>query len=92
MQLQFKLDDKSELDLKLEAMQQSIDAMKESNSKVRRGLFARHGEVSKAVLDLLTRVEELETEVRRLKRHVQDQETTEWLYKTDGCLFALAAS
>ncbi len=92
MQLQFKLDDKSELDLKLEQMQMTIDAMKQSQDKVRKGLFARHGEISKAMLDALTRIEELETEVRRLKRYVNDNETTEWLYKTGDSLFALAAS
>lgn len=92
MQLQFKLDNKSELDLKFESMQQMIDAMKASQDKVRKGLFARHGELSKSMLEALTRIDELETEVRRLKRHVQDTETTEWLYKTNGCLFALAAS
>jgi hypothetical protein len=92
MQLELKLDDKSEVDLKLDQMQLVINAMKLSQDKVRRGLFARHGDVSKGIIDLLSRMEELETEVRRLKRHVNDNEHTEWLYKTGDSLFALASA
>jgi hypothetical protein len=92
MQLELKLDDKSEVDIKLDQMQLVINAMKLSQDKVRRGLFARHGDVSKCVLALLNRMEELELEVRRLKKYVNDNEHSEWLYKTGDSLFALASA
>ena len=92
MQLQFKLDEKSDFDLKLELLEQKLDAVKTSSDKVRRGLFARHGDLSKCYIEALSRIEELEGEVARLRRNVNDTTTQQWLYKTDGHLFALACS
>jgi hypothetical protein len=92
MQLEFKLDDKSELDLRFEALELKINTYKESSDKVRRGIFARVGEQSKGLMEALDRIQELENEMRRLKRNVNDTQHTEWLYKTGDSLFALAAS
>lgn len=91
MQLEFNLDNKTELDIKFDNMNIRIDSFKSSNDKVRRGLFARHGELSKAVADILERVNELEEEVARLKRNVSDKQI-EWRYMSDGNLFSLAVS
>lgn len=92
MQLQFKLDEKSELDLKFEALEQKIATYKESSDKVRRGIFARVGEQSKGLMEALSRISELEGEVTRLRRNVNDATAEQWLYKTEGKLFTLAAS
>ncbi len=91
MQLELEFDKKNELDLKFELVNQRIDNMKLSSDKVRKGVFARTGEFSKVLVDLLSRVEELEEEVARLKRNVSDRQI-EWKYATDGNLFSLAVS
>lgn len=90
MQLELNLDNKSGLDLKLELMEQKLDAIKLSSDKVRRGVFARLGDMGNAYKTSLERIEELENEIGRMKyeRGVK----TEWLYKSGDYLFATAAN
>jgi hypothetical protein len=92
MQLQFKLDEKSELDVRFEALEQKIATYKESSDKVRRGIFARVGEQSKGLMEALIRIDELEGEVARLRRNVNDSTAEQWLYKTNGSLFEIASA
>lgn len=90
MQLELNLDNKIGVELKLELMEQKLDAIKLSSDKVRRGVFARLGDMGNAYKTALERIDELEHELRRLRYERGDK--TEWLYKTGDHLFALAAN
>lgn len=51
------------LDADTQAMKDEITKLRESNEKVRKSLFAKHGELAKNYLDLLTRLEILESSI-----------------------------
>lgn len=54
IQLDFFADDD------ITALKEEIKRLKESNEKVRKSLFAKHGELAKNYLELLSRMEILE--------------------------------
>ncbi len=61
---QYQLDFfKSDEDCKIEALCNTIEAVKTSSDKVRRGTYASIGEVKKECLDLKSRLEILERNI-----------------------------
>lgn len=54
---------KSEEESELESLRKEIRAVKTSSDKVRRGLYARNGELTKLVLDLQERLAILERNI-----------------------------
>jgi len=44
----------------MEHLQDEIDALKKSNDKLRKGLFARHGELAKKYLEINDRINVIE--------------------------------
>jgi hypothetical protein len=59
----FKTAEESEI----EALRKQIAAVKASSDKVRRGMFARHGDLTKIVLDLQERLAVIERNICRGK-------------------------
>lgn len=47
----------------VELLKQEVITLKNSNEKVRRALFARHGELAKNYIDLVSRLELLERNI-----------------------------
>lgn len=68
--------------LKFQLMQKQIEAMHESNGKVRRKIFAKLGEMETLLSALQEENNELKAKVRELTN-----EKTEWVYGQGGYLF-----
>lgn len=51
----------------LELMQEELSAVKLSNDKVRKGIFAKHGELAKMYVDLHDRLQVIERNICRSK-------------------------
>jgi hypothetical protein len=58
---------KSEEESEIEALRKEIGAVKNSSDKVRRGLFARNGELTKIVNDLQQRLAIIERNICQKK-------------------------
>lgn len=50
-------------DIDISSLKEQVKSLKESNEKVRKSLFAKHGELSKNYLLLLSRLENLESRI-----------------------------
>jgi|SRR3954463_402798 len=48
------------IDVDTQALKEEVKRLKESNEKVRKSLFAKHGELAKNYLELMSRLEILE--------------------------------
>lgn len=70
MQIQLDLFDPEPSELSL--MRLELRALEESMGAVRRGLFARHGELGKAYLECKRECEEMREEVSRLRMVVEE--------------------
>ena len=57
--LEFFLEEKSELDY----VKEDIEAVRESSDKVRKSLFARHGELAKKYIELHERMQIIEKNI-----------------------------
>lgn len=84
IQLELNIDDKTPEEIQLYMMQKQIEQMHESMGKVRRRLFAELGEMKKLYLKLQTENVELKTFIKEL-----NNETPEWVYGQNNCLFNL---
>jgi hypothetical protein len=76
IQLEFNIDDQSELEIKLGHMQKKLDEMVESMGKVRRKLFSEMTEIKKQNLVLKLKLEEI--------THVNPT----WIYGQSDSLFS----
>lgn len=81
-QLEFNLDEETEMQIQMGYLRTHIDQKCESMEKVRRKLFAEMGEVKKICLKLVNENEELKTMIREMKN-----EKTDWVYGEKDCLF-----
>lgn len=54
---------KTEEECRMDSIQKSVEAVKESSDKVRRGIYARHGELYKKYMDLEERFQILERNI-----------------------------
>lgn len=68
----------------LQAMQFQINEMNESMQKVRKGIFARVGELRKEAIEVRKEIQELKALL------AQEQKRDRWHYKTEENLFELA--
>lgn len=59
----FKTEEESEI----EALRKEFNSVKSSSDRVRKGMFARHGELTKTVLDLQERLAIIERNICRSK-------------------------
>jgi len=81
-QLEFNLEDRTELQLQVEYMRKHIDDKCESMDKVRRKLFSELGELKKVCFRLMTENEELKAAIKEIRN-----EKTEWEYAKGDYLF-----
>lgn len=51
---------KEEKDCEIEALRKEVESVRKSSDKVRRGLFSRHSEITKHVLDIEERLKIIE--------------------------------
>ncbi len=51
---------KEEKDCEIEALRKEVESIRKSSDKVRRGLFSRHGEITKLVIDIDQRLSLIE--------------------------------
>lgn len=52
-------------DVQTHSLKEEVRKLKESNEKVRKSLFAKHGELAKNYLELLSRLDNLEHHICR---------------------------
>lgn len=84
IQLELKLDDKTDLETKVRHMELQVAAMEESMGKVRRKLFAQMGEIQKLCVALYAENQHLKSIVTG-----KDSDKVEWIYGQNGCLFSV---
>jgi alpha-D-ribose 1-methylphosphonate 5-triphosphate synthase subunit PhnI len=84
VQLEFQIENASSVDEKIDVAYKQIEQIRKSNDNVRRGLFARHGELAKMYLRQQAEIDELKRMIREM-----NHEKTEWNYSENGHLFAL---
>lgn len=58
---------KTEEESRLEAIEERVKSVKESSDKVRRGIYARHGELYKKYVDVEERLQILERNICQSK-------------------------
>jgi len=87
MELQFNLnlDDKTEVEIKLDILQKQIDAIEESTGKVRRKLFAELGELKKICGSLQIENETLKSELLAVKNVKNDWQYLQSYTLVDKC-------
>lgn len=84
IQLEFKIDNRSPEEMKIHLMQQQIENMQDSMSKIRRKLFSEVGELKKLYSELMQENEILKSTLETLKN---DKQKTTWNYEQEGYLF-----
>lgn len=82
VQLEFNIENKTEIDMMAFLMQKQIDAMHESMGKVRKKLFSQMGELQKLCLSIQEENETIKKMLRELKN-----EKTHWIYAQENNLF-----
>lgn len=75
VQLEFNIDDESEIEIKLGYMQKKLDEMADSMGKVRRKLFSEMTEIKKENIRLKQMIEGMQSE------------KVTWEYAQGHCLF-----
>lgn len=85
IQLEFNIENESDEDHKLYAMQKQIDCVNESMGKVRRKLFSELGEMKKLICELRTENQNLQETLKELKN-----EKLHWSYAQGDTLFNVA--
>lgn len=83
-QMKFSMYNPEDMASQLQAMQFQINEMHTSMHKVRRGIFARVGELRRESIEVRKEIEEL----KALLAHEQHRD--QWKYKTEESLFELA--
>jgi hypothetical protein len=83
-QMTFPMYNPDDMQSQLQAMQFQINEMYTSMHKVRRGIFARVGELRREAVEARKEVEELKSLL------AQEQKQDRWRYKTEEKLFELA--
>jgi hypothetical protein len=81
-QLKFDFDEDDKIDMRLKEMQLQLNAMTETNMKVRKKLFAETGELKKLVISLKIKNEMLERQIREATGKKE-----EWSYLSEDSLF-----
>lgn len=82
IQLEFNVECKNPIDVRLAQMQQQLDLMNESLGKVRRSLFAKIGELNRVCQELDMQSHYMREDIKELKN-----EKTHWIYGQGDCLF-----
>jgi cell division septum initiation protein DivIVA len=82
MQLEFSLEDKSDIEIKISHMQKELEAVRESADKVRKKLFSQMTEIHKLCLILQNENIDLKQKIGELKN-----EKTEFADGKRDCLF-----
>ena len=82
LQLEFELQDKNSLEIKIENLQMQLIAQKKSNESVRKKLFAE----MKSVIDFCKTLQDENTKLFNELRKVQN-EKAQWIYMQRDCLF-----
>lgn len=83
-QMTFPMYNPNDMTSQLQAMQFQINEMNESMHRVRRGVFARVGELRKEAIETRKEIQELKALLAQEQKHDQ------WRYKTEEKLFELA--
>lgn len=81
IQLEFNLENKSDVDVKMDYLETYIEKVDKKSDNVRRGLFARYNELAKLML-------KQQQEIEQLKAYIAKQNSEQsWDYFKEGELF-----